>query len=278
MRYADPVWPRRLISAVVGAWARSALSRPLIGPFIRRYGVDLADVDRPAGEYPNLAALFGRTLAPGRRPLDADPQAFLCPCDGVLVRHGPIADQTLVQAKGIEYRVADLVPDGIAAGEFANGHYATLYLAPRDYHGVHAPIAGRAVRTVHVGGSLYPVNARAAARIPGLYTRNERVATILQDPGGGAVAVVQVGAFNVGSVQLLYAGAPSLRRAGRGVEVHGVNPPAPIGRGEEIGRFLLGSTVVLLTSRGLLDPASLAPEGTRMRMGARLATLGGRGR
>ena len=268
---------RRALTTLMGAWAESSLSRPLVGPFARRYGVDLSELDRPLAAYPTLAAFFGRALPAGARPIAADPAAIVAPCDGIFAHGGTVADGTLVQAKGIRYRLADLVGDAQTASLFAHASYATIYLRPGDYHRVHAPIAGRVLASVHVGGTLFPVHARAAARIDGLYRRNERVTTLLES-AAGPLAVVQVGAFIVGSVRLAYAGAPAPGRRTAGVAVHTLSPPAPLARGDEIGRFALGSTVVVLAQAGVFRASQLPAPGTRLRMGERLADPGGRRR
>lgn len=273
MERSDQTPLRRGVTALAGRWARSRASRPFVAAFARRYGVDLSELDRPLDQYPTLSALFTRSLPPGARALHPDPRILVSPCDGLLRQQGRVTDGTLVDAKGIRYRLPDLLGDEDAARTFDDGAYATIYLAPRDYHRVHAPVTGMAVRAIHVGGALHPLHDRSAARIPALYRRNERVTTIIDSPAGVA-AIVQVGAFVVGSVELAYPRAPLFRRSSTGVETRAVTPPAPLSRGDEIGRFVIGSAVVLVMEKAMVDPRTFPPPGTRLRMGQPLATLG----
>jgi phosphatidylserine decarboxylase len=226
--------------------------------------------------YPHLAALFTRALRSDARPLDPDPRALLCPVDGTVSQIGPIADGRIVQAKGHDYSVQDLLGGRAELHRlFEGGSFATIYLSPKDYHRVHMPLAGDLKEMIHLGGRLFSVNGVTAALVPGLFARNERVVSVF-GTDAGPMALVLVGAIFVGGIETVWEGevAPWIpstsqrrwRYAGEGKRVG-------LGRGEEMGRFNLGSTVVLLLPAGAVvwDPA-LRP-GSKVRLGQRLGVL-----
>lgn len=233
--------------------------------FARATGADLdeAELDLPA--YPSLGDLFARRLRPGLRPLDPARSAILAPCDGVLAARGTAVDGALVQAKGRTYRLDELVVDPELAAQLTGGEYATIYLSPRDYHRVHAPVAGRLIAYDYVPGALWPVNLRVAARRDRLLARNERVVISL-DTVLGRVAVVMVGAAGVGNLRLAHApDSVTWRAAG---ERRRIELDASVARGDELGAFRLGSTVVVVFPPGA---ARLAGEvGQPVRFGERL--------
>jgi len=276
-------------SALVGWGADRALPSRLRGlayrAFARAVGANLDEVELELGGYPSLGDFFSRRLRRGARELDASPSAIISPCDGVIAARGTAVAGALVQAKGRLYRLAELVADADLAARLTGGSYATIYLSPRDYHRVHAPVGAQVTGFDYLPGALWPVNPRLAARRDGLLARNERVVIRMNAGALGHVVLVMVGAGGVGNIrlapQLGAPGAPGMAgreatssaadsaawraaREPRRVELSGVN----VARGDELGAFRLGSTVVLL-----FEPhnAELAGEvGDSVRFGQRI--------
>jgi len=237
--------------------------------FARATGADLGEAELDLRSYPSLGDLFARRLRPGVRPIDASPRAILEPCDGVLAARGTAVDGALIQAKGLTYQLEELVVDSELAARLRGGAYATIYLSPRDYHRVHAPVDARLVRYDYVPGALWPVNPRVAARRERLLVRNERVVITLDAGRLGRVAVVMVGAAGVGNIRLAHAeDSVTWRTAG---ERRRIELGEMVERGEELGAFRLGSTVVVIFEPG---KAALAGEvGQAVRCGERLGEV-----
>ncbi|MGH8232203.1 MAG: archaetidylserine decarboxylase [Steroidobacteraceae bacterium] len=274
--------PHHLLGRLVYALTRSRrpwLKNVLIGAFVRRYRPDLDQALQPEPRaYDSFNAFFTRALRADARPIDPDPARVLSPCDAVLSGLARADGQQLLQAKGRYYTLAALLAD---AGEwtqaFCGGDYATFYLAPRDYHRVHMPLSGRLRAAWHVPGRLFSVNAASAARVPRLFARNERIVCAF-DGERGPFAVVLVGALFVGSMSTVWhgevtpartAGAPAAIRplpASTGVELW--QP-----RGAELGRFNMGSTVLLLLPPGLVRWDSRLKPGAPVRVGGGLGSL-----
>ncbi len=252
--------PGPVYSALVGLTARRRLPVPLRNAayraFARVTGAELAEAELDLRAYSSLGDLFARRLRPGLRPVCPDLDAVASPCDGVLAARGSCVDGALVQAKGKHYQLEDLVVDPTLAAELRGGDYATIYLSPRDYHRVHAPIDAHLVRYDYIPGALWPVNPNVATRRDRLLSRNERVVITLDAGHFGKVAVVMVGASGVGNIMLEHAPAASAswRAAGerRRVEV-GVD----VQKGDELGAFRLGSTVVVVFQPGKVRLADL---------------------
>jgi phosphatidylserine decarboxylase len=271
---AQLLLPKRLIteaagraaSARGGRWTTAAIRR-----FVARYRVDMAEAADPRIEsYPTFNAFFTRALRDGARPLaDAD---WVCPVDGAISQFGAIRGDRLVQAKGHDYSTLALLGgDADLARAFEAGSFATLYLSPRDYHRIHMPCAGALRRMSHVPGSLYSVNPATARAIPGLFARNERVICAF-DTAHGPLALVLVGATVVGSVQTVWHGVVTPPRS-RGVREWRYEPGrVRLERGAEMGRFLLGSTVIVLwpAMRLRFDPSWAA--GGAIRLGEPMAS------
>jgi phosphatidylserine decarboxylase len=241
--------PQRLLSLIVGwvAGSRIGVVRSgLIRAFLGRYAVDLAEAADPdPARYASFNDFFTRRLRAGARRFEAATGAALCPADGLVSEAGRIAGDTLMQAKGIGYSTAALLGgDAALAAEFAGGDFATIYLAPHNYHRVHMPLAGTLRIARHVPGDLFSVNAATAASVPGLFVRNERIACVF-DTAAGPMAVVLVGALFVGSMSLAWCG----RVGGDGRRIRDLpahDPLIALDRGAELGWFNMGSTVVLL--------------------------------
>jgi phosphatidylserine decarboxylase len=264
----------RLAGEVAGARGGAFTTR-LIRWFIDRYRVNMAEAANPdPTAYATFNDFFTRALAPGARPL-AD-AALVSPVDGAVSQLGPVHGDAIVQAKGHTYTVQALVGgDPALARPFLGGHFATLYLSPKDYHRIHMPCAGTLRRMVHVPGDLFSVNPTTARGVPGLFARNERVVCQF-DGEHGPFVLVLVGATIVGSMATVWHGVVNPPRPGavRDWRYDG-EQAVPLDRGAEMGRFLLGSTVVLLFPPGPLafNPAWRA--GSAIRMGEAMASRSG---
>lgn len=266
--------PQHLLSRLVRSLAHIRVrwfSRALIRAFLRHYAVDLAEAVLPEpGDYATFNEFFTRRLRPGRRPLDADPRSIVCPVDGVVSQSGRLAGDQLLQAKGIRYSAAALFGgDRGLAAEFADGGFATLYLAPHNYHRIHMPLAGMLRIARFVPGDLFGVNAATAAGVPDLFVRNERIACVF-DTAAGPVAVVLVGALFVGSMSLAWYGDVLSPRPRRVLELP-ADPPVRLERGAELGRFNMGSTVILMLAPGRATLIEGLQPGRPVRVGERLA-------
>lgn len=252
----------RLAGRAAGLTLPTRLREPLLGRFARSVGADLSETRDPLASFPSLQAFFTRELRPGARPIGARPDALVSPCDGAWGVCGRIASATALQLKGIPYSIGALLGAADAAREFEGGEYATLYLSPRDYHRFHAPCRARVERASYLPGSLWPVNRAGLEGVPGLFTRNERIAVWLRpdEPASagsaGRLCVVAVGATMVGKVRLSFDDLETNRPGRGGRSVDYPEPPPHLERGEEFGRFEFGSTLVLLAAPGLLrfDP------------------------
>ncbi|MGR8918870.1 MAG: archaetidylserine decarboxylase [Gammaproteobacteria bacterium] len=271
--------PKRLMSDAVGVLTRvrgGVLTRAAIRLFIRAFGVDMRDAAGTVADYPTFNDFFTRALAPGARPQPEDPLALVAAADGRVSEAGPIEAGTLLQAKGVSYRLGELFGgDTTLAARFDGGAFHTIYLAPYNYHRVHMPLAGAARCLRYVPGKLYSVNAATAAGLPRLFCLNERVAVAFEGERGW-FALVMVGALNVGSIDLaLPAGAAFHNRpratvpANRSVDLDG----AACARGDEFGRFNMGSTVILVTSPGLAELAPTPGVGEAVRVGQPIGRL-----
>lgn len=266
--------PQSLISHGWGWVARRRRPRWLVHHFkhfyARAMGFDLSEAEAPIDSYPTLEALFVRRLRRSARPLDPDPQAVLSPVDGTIGECGTVLDGLLLQVKGRSYSLARLLADPQQARAFEGGDYATFYLSPRDYHRIHAPVAGEVRQARVIPGGLMSVFPEALQQVDGVLASNERLVTYLDTPDAGRVAVVKVGAMLVGCITTTYDPGIGARRSSR-VEHHCYSPPRTLRRGEELGAFRLGSTVVLIAEPGRVR-LDLRPA-CKVRMGQRIGTL-----
>ncbi|MEO5734261.1 MAG: archaetidylserine decarboxylase [Rubrivivax sp.] len=260
----------------VARWRGGAITTALIRDFIARYQVDMSEAAEPDPlAYPTFNDFFTRELRQGARTLaDAD---LICPVDGAISQFGPIESGRIFQAKGHDYSAAALLGgDATLAAGFDDGHFATVYLAPKDYHRIHMPCDGRLRRMVHVPGDLFSVNPATARGVPGLFARNERVVCVFDGPAADPRpwVLVLVGATIVGSMSTVWHGVVNPPRPGRVRDWRYDDQTISLRRGEEMGRFQLGSTVVMLFPPGPLrfeaGWAPLAP----VRMGQAMASRG----
>lgn len=251
--------PQLAVSRLAGKLADNestpALKNRVIKWFIGRYGVDMSEAVEPdPAAYPSFNAFFTRALKPGLRPVDADPQVLTSPVDGAISQLGQIDGGRVFQAKGQSFSLLELLGgDSARAEPFADGEFATIYLAPKDYHRIHMPLAGTLREMVYIPGKLFSVNPVTAANVPNLFARNERVVAIF-DTDCGPMAMVLVGAMIVGSVETTWAGVVA---PGTGLVTttrYDDNPePIRFDKGQEMGRFRLGSTVILLHPKGAVN-------------------------
>jgi len=251
--------PKQALTALAGALARRPLggfTQSNIRRFVARYGVNMAEAAEPdIARYATFNDFFTRALKPGARPLaQAD---FVCPVDGTISQFGAIERDQIFQAKGHRYSTTALVGGDAALGaQFQDGHFATLYLSPRDYHRIHMPCAGRLKRMLHVPGALFSVNPTTARGVPGLFARNERVVCVFESTLNGRsfdFVLVLVGATIVGSMATVWHGVVNPPRPGSLREWRYDAQHIDLRAGEEMGRFLLGSTVVMLFPKDLLQ-------------------------
>ena len=246
--------PKQALTSLAGKFASArlgGLTTSVIRRFVARYNVNMAEAANPdVGSYATFNDFFTRALKDGARPLaDAD---LICPVDGAISQFGPIAKDQIFQAKGHAYSTTTLVGGDPALGaRFENGHFATLYLSPRDYHRIHMPCAGELTRMIHVPGDLFSVNPITARGVPGLFARNERVVCVFESAQGPFVLVL-VGATIVGSMATVWHGQVNPPRPGTLRQWEYAPGQVRLQKGEEMGRFLLGSTVVMLFPQGPL--------------------------
>ena len=244
--------PKQALTALAGrfaGWQGGSVTTAAIARFVRRYGVNMDEAANPdVGSYSSFNEFFTRPLKASARPLAQ--AAFVSPVDGAISQCGPIEGDRIFQAKGHSYTTRALVGgDAELAAQYAGGEFATLYLSPRDYHRIHMPCAGRLTRMVHVPGDLFSVNPTTARGVPGLFARNERVVCVFEGEHGPFVMVL-VGATIVGSMATVWHGVVNPPRSGQLREWTYEMGNITLDKGEEMGRFLLGSTVVLLMPQG----------------------------
>ncbi len=267
--------PKHALTAFAGIVASSRgghLSTGLIRWFVAKYGVDMSEAANPdIASYASFNDFFTRALKPGARPLaSAD---LICPVDGAISQFGAIERDQIFQAKGHHYSTTALVGgDSALAAQFEDGHFATLYLSPKDYHRIHMPCDGRLVRMIYVPGALFSVNPATARGVPGLFARNERVVCVF-DSRRGPFVLVLVGATVVGSMATVWHGVVSPPRGGPVREWQYGDKAVHLAQGDEMGRFLLGSTVVMLFPKGPLQFNAAWQPGGAIRLGEKMADL-----
>lgn len=265
--------PRALAGRCIGAFADTAVSRHAVRPFVAAFGVDLAEADRGVGEYPSLAEFFVRRLRPGARPIDPRRDALVSPVDGIVSDCGQIERGTAVLVKGVTLSFAELFGADRAA-PFMGGGFSVHYLSPRDYHWIHAPAEGRVTAWAHVPGDYYPVFPRSIDEFGCVFTQNERVITFMETPLG-RLAVAKVAAMGVGNISLSYAEVS--RETGRIASHVEIDQPVDVARGDPIGTFHLGSTVVLAWEDPAIAPLAGAC-GRHVKMGEAFAACRPAGR
>ncbi|WP_110689580.1 archaetidylserine decarboxylase [Salinicola endophyticus] len=260
--------PQHALSRLIGKLAESRvgwIKDPFIRHFIKHYGVDMSQAREPdPGAYACFNDFFTRALKPDARPLG---EGLISPADGTLSRFGRINHGTLIQAKGKNYSLNALLGgDSARAAPFRQGSFATVYLSPKDYHRVHMPLTGTLREMTYVPGRLFSVNQATANHVPGLFARNERLVCVF-DTERGPLAMVLVGAMIVAAIETVWAGQIT-PLSGR-VQTTSFDTPVVIEKGAEMGRFKLGSTVVMCLGREA-EFHDFDPTGTPIRMGQSL--------
>lgn len=236
-------------------------------------GVEWIEAKSPhAADYPHFNAFFTRELADGVRPLDPDPLAFVSPSDGRISQCGRVTNDRMLQAKGHSFSLRALLANDPAAKDFANGFFHTIYLSPRDYHRVHMPMAGTLQRMIHVPGRLFSVAPYTVRQVPNLFARNERVISVFETTHG-PMAVILVGAMMVSSMETAWAGTITPPRARRVSTGDWSRRGIKLDKGQEMGRFNFGSTVILLLpATSVTTLADLGPDDNIL-MGQKLGRL-----
>lgn len=269
--------PRHWLTAAIYRVARirvKPVKNALINAFVRLYGVDLADVSREApGAFHNFNDFFTRELKDDARPIDSRPLSIVSPVDGTVTQAGQLRADSIFQAKGIYYTLDDLLAADLDdARAFRDGSYATIYLAPYNYHRVHAPFGGELDAAHYVPGDLFSVNAATVSHVAGLFHRNERLILRIAT-ARGPMAVIFIGALNVGSISTRWSGEIRPRKSGV-VEMLDMSAhPRQIEKGELLGWFNMGSTVIVLLPRDAGDWRHGLTAGTTLCMGESIGEI-----
>jgi phosphatidylserine decarboxylase len=268
------VVPKNALSRVAGGLARVRAPRPVrvaaMRAFALRYGVDLSECGDLAS-FESFAEFFARPLRPGLRPIAPGEDVIVSPVDGVVSQAGVVENGRLLQAKGFDYGLDALLADPALAARLQGGAFATIYLAPHNYHRIHAPLGGRITGHRYVPGRLWPVNPTSVKAVPGLFAANERLVTIL-DTCLGACAVVAVGATIVGRIRAYYDQTIPVSNLPRACPVaRDYATPIPVEKGQELGAFEMGSTVIVLFEAGRAVLQERLQAGAPLRVGEAIA-------
>ncbi|ELK39172.1 phosphatidylserine decarboxylase proenzyme [Brevibacillus agri] len=265
--------PQNAMSRTMGKITASRFSRLAIQHYIRHYKIDASIIEKPVTEYRTLKEFFTRRLKPGARPIAPGNDVIVSPVDGTVSQLGDICEGTLIQAKGKEFSVTELLGGSEEeAKRYYGGKFITIYLSPRDYHRIHMPVAGELVRYSYLPGRLYPVNRLGIENVDRLFARNERLVTYIESDGLGEIALVKVGALFVGSVKVVYNTATTNIKHGRQTD-EPIEGKPHYAKGDELGWFEFGSTVILLLESSQLTWAAGVEKGKSLLMGQLLATL-----
>ena len=265
--------PKQALTALAGKFASARAGHTttaVIRWFVKRYNVNMAEAANPdIASYATFNEFFTRPLKPGARPLAQ--AEWVCPVDGAISQFGAIERDQIFQAKGHRYSTTALVGgDATLAAQFQDGHFATIYLSPRDYHRIHMPCDGSLRRMIYVPGDLFSVNPTTARGVPGLFARNERVVCVF-DTAHGPMVLALVGATIVGSMATVWHGLVNPPRPGRLWEKSYESGAVTLRQGEEMGRFMLGSTVVLLFPKSEMAFNAQWQSATPVRLGEAMA-------
>jgi phosphatidylserine decarboxylase len=253
----------------------------LIRQVIKRYGVDMSEAKEENSEhFKSFNEFFTRELKPGIRPIAEGNDAIACPADGMISQCGAISGEKLLQAKGSTFTVFDLLGRDLErAHPFYNGSFATIYLSPKDYHRLHMPVTGTLREMVHVPGRLFSVNEATARSVPGLFARNERVVAIFETELG-LMALVLVGAIFVSSIETVWHGvvspptAPTVQTWDYRMKAEALkNKPIVLNKGEEMGRFNMGSTIIVLFEKDKMAWSDLLAAGQVVKLGQEIGRI-----
>ncbi len=255
LRLLDWVIPERLLSRLVGIIARRNWPAFILQPFLRwycrKFDVNMDEAKYPLNHYKNFIEFFTRPLKEDVRTIDEAEDMIISPVDGTIYSFGRIDKDTIIQAKGVFYTIVELLDDEEKATQYEDGAFIIIYLSPRDYHRIHAPLDGQVEGFRYIPGKLLPVNPPSVAMFPKLFVENERLATYLDTEGAGQVAVVKVGATIVGRICLEYVDYYTNRWITPRSEHRHLEKAISLEKGAEMARFELGSTVILLFPEGV---------------------------
>ena len=270
------ILPQHFLSRIVYALMRSEITwvkNLLIRLISRVAGINYAEALSPdPADYASFNAWFTRALKPGARVFDPDPRAFLSPCDGRISETGSLRENLILQAKGKDYSLQDLLANDPVCQQLAGGYFSTIYLSPKDYHRIHMPLTGRLQRMIHVPGRLFSVAPYTVRQVPGLFARNERVICIFET-GSGPLVMVLVGAMLVSSTETVWAGEVTPTKNKQVTVKEYPGEEITLARGEEMGRFNMGSTVILLMPPGALKDLESLGAGNAVRVGQKLGVI-----
>jgi phosphatidylserine decarboxylase len=254
LRLLTDLSSRKFIAKLTGIFAKSSLSKMLIPKFAKVYGIRIEDAEKALTEYTSLNDFFTRRLKQGLRPIDPDLQVLLSPVDATITGMGNIEAGQIINVKGQDYTLQDLLNRSPRSVNYKNGYYFVLYLSPTDYHRIHSPVTGTIIEKEYIPGRVYPVNEFGLRHMSKVLSRNERLITYIHH-AGGEIAVAKVGAMNVSSIQYTDANKKQLER------------------GEDFAYFEFGSTVVLLIETGTFKLTNPIQTGTHVQMGQPLGSL-----
>lgn len=267
--------PKGFISRIFGYTSLIPLPQILMKKIIAwysvKYGVNLTEADIPPSGYKNFNSFFTRKLKPGSRIVDSDTKSVVATTDSRVDQYGNITDDVILQAKGVDYSLRELIPS-IEAEKFINGKYITLYLSPGDYHRIHTPVSGNITGFFNIPGKLYTVQEYMVKGLKGLFAINERLITYIETENG-SVAVCKIGAINVGKISLSYDLSVTNRFfRNKNEKIYDEEKRPEVKKGDEIGIFNLGSTVIILFEQGMMEFSDLK-EGQKVKMGEKIGTL-----
>jgi len=270
------ILPQHFLSRIVYALMRSEIKwvKNLLIRFISRIaGINYDEALSPnPADYVSFNAWFTRALKPGVRVFDAAPDAFLSPCDGRISETGSLDQNRILQAKGRDYSLQDLLANDPACEQLIGGYFSTIYLSPKDYHRIHMPLGGRLQRMIHVPGRLFSVAPYTVRQVPRLFARNERVISVFETDSGPLVMVL-VGAMLVSSTETVWAGEVTPTKSKEVTVKEYSDEDITLAKGEEMGRFNMGSTVILLMPPGALKNLERLGAGDAVKVGQRLGAI-----
>ncbi len=272
--------PQHFLSRAVGSIASSEnhwVKSTFINYFAKKYEIDMSEAaEARLDAYASFNDFFTRALKDGARPIDQDRSSIVSPADGAVSECGVISRGRLIQAKGQDFSLHTLLGAQHDLTEtFLNGHFATIYLSPKDYHRVHMPFDGILRKTIYVPGDLYSVNQTTADGVPGLFARNERLICIF-DTHTGPMALILVGAMIVAAIETVWSGQVCPVKKSIKVDTfddQGRKEPVKLNKGDEMGRFKLGSTAIIVTPEKTIDWDTFMKAGTPLKMGQRIGFL-----
>jgi len=272
---AFKILPKGFISRIFGYASLipipTGLMNRIIEWYSEKYGVNLSEAEIPAEGFKNLNRFFTRELKPGSRKIDDDSISVVATTDSRVDQYGDINDDSILQAKGVDYSLRELIPS-IEAEKFINGKYITLYLSPGDYHRIHSPVSGRITGFFNIPGKLYTVQEFMVRGFKGLFAVNERLITYIYTDYG-AVAVCKIGAINVGKISLTYDHSVTNKFfRSKNEHIYKEDKKPLVKKGDQIGIFNLGSTVIILFEKGMMEFSDLK-DGQKVKVGEKIGVL-----